>query len=441
MTLRRFSYLLILPPTLLLGLLFIGLMVGFEGGDARKAEWERLDNHCTILESFLTFASDETPEAFLTEALDGKRQHLLRSIPDLRFAVFRKGSLVYAWPEPAFFQSLNIDTIEWIEPTTPGGYLFAKHTDSHTILHRFSIGTSASETIGILMSPNPNRVFLDSAFWVRTLWPIALLMLAGCGVAEYLSRFLASRLRRITLMAHADPSGNPHDDTTPTAMRVRELDDLENALETLTQTLRAKESEINLPPGEMNLAVSPQSLMNALLDDLGLKAQLSSDTHSLELLHHPTDESCCVAFLLHRSGSMIGIYAEASRNLLLFDQATLTRTLHSAFSNDPAQPISSILEKASAWKWIKSIALITVDSNNYNLKSCIYSEGTASEKELRARLVRVMDPTHSLPQAVIDEVEKSSTDELRVTWTHALREFAANNLGTPIFLISPKTNR
>ena len=138
---------------------------------------------------------------------------------------------------------------------------------------------------------------------------------------------------------------------------------------------------------------------------------------------------------------MIGIYAEASRYLPLFDQATLTRTLHSAFSNDPAQPISSVLEKASGWKWIKSIAAITVDSNNNNLKSCIYDQGTASEKELRARLVRVMDPTHSLPQAVIDEVEKSSTNEIRVTWTHALREFAANNLGTPIFLISPKTNR
>ena len=437
MTLRRFSYLLILPPTLLLGLLFIGLMVGFERGDARKAEWERLDNHCAILESFLTLATDEAPEAFLSAALDSKRQHLLRNIPDSRFALFRKGSLVFAWPEPDFFQSLKTETIPWIAPTTPEGYPFARHTDSPTILHRFSIGSPPSETIGILASPNPNRVFLDSAFWVRTLWPIALLILAGGGVAEYLSRFLASRLRHITLMAEANPSEKTQVDPTPTAMKVRELDDLENALETLRQTLRARESEINLPPGEMNLAVSPPSLMDALLNDLGLEPQLSSDTHTLELRHQPIDGSRCIAFLVNRYGSLLGVYAEASRNLSLFDQSILTRTLHSTFSNNPAEPTSSIVEKVSGWTWIQSFAVITVDPDNNTLKSCIYSEGTAAERDLHTRHVRVMDPTHSLPQAIVEQVEDSSTDETRNAWIHALREFAAEHPGTPIFLVSP----
>lgn len=436
MNLRRFSHLLVLPPTILLGLLFIGLLIGFERRDAWKAEWERMNDTCTILQSFATLASDARPEVFFRETLSKKSDHLLRNIPDLRFALFRDDQMVYAWPDSSLFDSISPKTLPWEPMTHSADYPAFRAENSGTILQRFSIHSGELETIGIVASPDPKKVFLDPAFWKRALWPVALLMLAGAWLAEFLARFLKSRLQTITQTARVDTAGLPTTAGSKSS-RVQEIDDLQNSLETLRNTLGSKAAELSLPADEKDMAVSPAALLNALLGDIPLASTLSSTTHRMELLHQPMEGGDCVAFILNHNGSPLGIHAQVSGSLSLLEQATCIKTLIREFPGNSTKSIPSIIQQISEWKWIQGINGITIESNADTPTARYYAGSQTSEVDLSKGSTRVIDPTRLLPQAAIDQVEKAEEEHDIEAWIQTIRDLSKAKPGHPLFLIHP----
>lgn len=436
MNLRRFSHLLVTPPTILLGLLFIGLLIGFERRDAWKAEWERMNDTCTILQSFATLASNEHPEVFFRENLSAKKDHLLRNIPDLRFALFRDDQMVYAWPDSTSFDSIEPNSMSWQPMTHSEGYPVFRMDHSDTILQKFSVQNGGVEMIGILASPDPKRVFLDSGFWKRALWPIALLTLAGAWLAEFLARFLKSRMQTITQTSGINAGALPTTEESKST-RVQEIDDLQNSLETLRKSLGSKEAELNLTPDEKDLAVNPEAFLNALLEDITITSERSSATHLMELFHQPKHGGDCVAFLMEHNGSPLGIHARISGSLSLLDQATCIKALIRGFSNSPTGSIPTIIQQLSEWKWIQSINGITIESNPDTPIARYYGYGHTSEYDLSKRKALVIDPTHLLPQKIIDHIEKADGEEDRDAWIQTIRDISRANPGHPIFLIHP----
>ncbi|MBN2234398.1 MAG: hypothetical protein JW706_04555 [Opitutales bacterium] len=410
--------------------------MGFERRDAWKAEWERMNDTCTILQSFATLASDARPEVFFREALSKKSDHLLRIIPDLRFALFRDDQMVYAWPDSSLFDSIDPETLSWEPMTHSAGYPAFRANTSDTILQRFSIHDGGLETIGIVASPDPNRVFLDTGFWKRAIWRVALLALAGVWLAEFLARFLKTRLQTITETARVDAAGLPTTAESKST-RVQETEDLQNALETLRKTLGAKEVELNLPPDEKDLAVPSEALLNSLLGDIPLTSTLSSTTHRMELLHQPKEGGDCVAFIMNPNGSPLGIHAHVSGSLSLLDQATCIKVLFREFTENRTKSIPSIIQQLSEWKWIHAINGITIECNADTPIARYYAGGQTSVVDLSKRTTRVIDPTHLLPQALIDQVEKAEDEHDSEAWIQTIRDLSKANPGHPLFLIHP----
>ena len=247
MNLRLKTYLLLIPPTLLLGGLYLLSLLLFNRRDAYDSSLAQIKDRASIVEAFIEAENPHTFAAlqdYLDTNLSESRERLLKNSADFEILVRDSASkqILYSWKQNPRSAEEHPVSLPW------------KHNYSE--IRPLALSAFDSPIELVFVSQHPFHVFLDRKFWVDVALILFLLIILGGLLSEIIVRIIRRGLSGVDINA-AILSDFPNLKSGQKGNRIQELDELSNTISTLFDSYEAKRSE------KETLLSDPQTILES----------------------------------------------------------------------------------------------------------------------------------------------------------------------------------
>lgn len=257
---------MLIPPTLLLGGLYLLSLLLFNRRDAYDSSLAQIKDRASIVEAFIEAENPHTfaaLQSYLDTNLSESRERLLKNSAD--FEILLRDStnrqILYSWKRNPKGADEHTASIPW------------EH--SYSEIRPLALNAFDPPIELVFVSQHPFRVFLDRKFWVDVALILFLLIMLGGLLSEIIVRIIRRGLSGVDIDA-TKLSDFPNLKSGQTGNRIQELDELSNTISTLFDSYEAKRNE------RKTLLSDPQTILESsdLLQEIRKYSQ-ATDTITL----------------------------------------------------------------------------------------------------------------------------------------------------------------
>ena len=338
MNLRFKTYLLLIPPTLLLGGLYLVSLLLFNRRDAYHSAHSQIEDRTSIIEAFIESENPQTIEslsAYLDTNLSESKERLLKNSTDFEIQIrdSRTQSVLYSWTQ-------NLDA-----------------EDQHSTLSRINHHYSAIRSLKldafdppldlVFIAEHPFHVFLDRNFWTDVALILILLIFLGGLLSEIVVRVIKRGLSGVDIDA-TKLVDFPDLKSKQKGSKIQELDELSNSINTLFDSYEAKRAEKEALLSNPQPILEPSHYLEQIRKYSQASNSITLENSDCTLWKNEPDSPAYVAFLLQHELKGFAFVGLLNHNSSGFEAGIVENivmdTIRQSFRQADAEPLPPQME-------------------------------------------------------------------------------------------------
>lgn len=304
MNLRLKTYIQLIPPTLLLGGLYLFSLLLFNRRDAYYSSCAQIEDRALIIEAFIESENPDSIEslsAYLDTNLSESKDRLLKNSTDFQIFVRESETLqiLYSWTQ-------NIDAGNKHFALIPGDHNYYQ-------IRQLKLDAFNPPLELVFVKEHPFHVFLDRNFWVDVALILILLIVVGGLLSEILVQIIKSGLVSVDINA-AKLAGFTAQKSKRKGSKIKELNELLNSINTLFDSYEAKRSENEVLLCNSFSILKPSALLQRIRKHSQTSNSITLENYNCTLWKNSTDSSHHISFLFQHNFKIFAFVGFHSSN-------------------------------------------------------------------------------------------------------------------------------
>ena len=287
MNLRFKTYLLLIPPTLLLGGLYLVSLLLFNRRDAYHSALSQIGDRTSIIEAFIESENPQTIESlsiYLDTNLSESHERLLKNSTDFEIQIrdSETQKVLYSWKQ-------HLDA----EDRHPSLIRINQH---YSEIKPLKLDAFEPPLELIFIAEHPFHVFLERNFWTDVALILILLILLGGLLSEIVVQVVKRGLSGVDI--DADKLIDfPDLKSKQKGSKIQELDELSNSIDTLFDSYEAKRAEKEALLSDPQPILEPSHYLEQIRKHSQASNSLTLEHCDCTLWKNEPDSPAYVAFL------------------------------------------------------------------------------------------------------------------------------------------------
>jgi hypothetical protein len=279
--LRLKTYIQLIPPTLLLGGLYLFSLLLFNRRDAYDSASAQIEDRTSIIEAFIEAENPDSIEslrAYLDINLSESKERLLRDSSDFQISIrdSKTQGVLYVWaPDPETNASTDRKYAE---------------------IRQLKLDAFDPPLVLVVSARHPIHVFLNRNFWMDIALVMIVLIFVGALLAEIVVRIIKGGLSGVDINA-VKLADFPDWKSKHKGSKIKELDELSNSINTLFDSYEAKRSEKGALLSNPSPMLEPSDLLQRIRRNSETADSITLEKCDCTLWKNSPDSPLYISFL------------------------------------------------------------------------------------------------------------------------------------------------